>query len=55
MLEIIIHVDAPAHQAIGIKEDLAQYVEQYGDTRVVSIVEKTSYSQTTLGEKQGNV
>lgn len=39
MLIITLHVDAPAGQAIGIKEDLAAYLELYGDTRVVSIEE----------------
>ncbi len=40
MLIITIHVDAPAGQAIGIKEALALHLEKYGDTRVVSITEK---------------
>ena len=39
MLIITLHVDAPAGQAIGIKEDLAMYLEQFGDTRIVSIQE----------------
>ena len=37
MLIVTIHVDAPAGQAIGIQEDLAMYLERFGDTRVVSI------------------
>lgn len=41
MLIITIEVDAPSGKAIGIKEDLAMYVEKYGDTRVVSIEEVT--------------
>lgn len=39
MLRIILEVDAPPGQAIGIKESLAMAAEQYGDTRVVSVVE----------------
>ena len=39
MLIITIHVDAPAGQAIGIKEHLAMLLEEYGDTRVVSVEE----------------
>lgn len=40
MLIITIECDAPSGQAIGIKEDLAMYLEQFGDCRIVSIVEK---------------
>lgn len=39
MLRIILEVDAPPGQAIGIKESLAMAAESYGDTRVVSVVE----------------
>lgn len=39
MLIITIHVNAPAGQAIGIKEDLAAYLERFGDSRVVSVEE----------------
>lgn len=39
VLTITIQVKAPAGQAIGIKEDLAQHLERYGDARVVSITE----------------
>lgn len=39
MLTITIQVDAPPDQAIGIKEALAMWMERYGDTRVVSVVE----------------
>lgn len=39
MLIITIEVDAPAGQAIGIKEHLAMMLEQYGDTRVVEVRE----------------
>lgn len=40
MLTITIQVNAPAGQAIGIKEDLAMYLERFGDARVVAIEEK---------------
>lgn len=40
MLIITIHVDAPEGQAIGIKEDLAMYLERFGDVRVVDIKEE---------------
>ena len=41
MLIITIKVNAPAGQAIGIKEDLAMYLERFGDSRVVSVEEVT--------------
>ena len=37
MLRIVLEVNAPAGQAIGIKEDLAMYLERWGDARVVSV------------------
>lgn len=40
MLIITVQVNAPPGQAIGIKEDLAAYLERFGDARVVSITEK---------------
>ena len=39
MLIITIEVNARPGQAIGIKEDLALYLERYGDARVVSVEE----------------
>lgn len=39
MLFILVAVDAPAGQAIGIKEDLAMHLEQFGDSRVLSVRE----------------
>ena len=39
MLVITIHVNRPAGQAIGIKEQIAQDLEKYGDIRVVSVEE----------------
>lgn len=38
MLTITIKVNAPAGQAIGIKEHLAMVLEKFGDVRVISIV-----------------
>ena len=38
MIRVVIDVNVPEGQAIGIKEDLAQYLEQFGDTRVVEVV-----------------
>jgi hypothetical protein len=37
VIVVTIEVDAPAGQAIGIKEDLAMYLEQFGDARVVEV------------------
>lgn len=40
MLIITIQVNAPANQAMGIKEDLAMRLERWGDARVVSVERK---------------
>lgn len=50
MLIITIKVNAPAGQAIGIKEDLAMYLERFGDSRVVSVEEVTP-QQLSLMDK----
>ena len=39
MLKIVVLVDRPAGQAIGIKEQIAMDLERFGDTRVVSVEE----------------
>lgn len=39
MLIITLKVNAPAGQAIGIKEAIAQDLEKYGDVRVTEIKE----------------
>lgn len=39
MITIRIEVNAPAGMAIGIKEDIAMYLERFGDCRVVEITE----------------
>lgn len=49
VLRIVIEVDAPPGHAIGVKESLAQDVEKYGDTRVVS-VEELGGEQTKMEE-----
>lgn len=51
MLVITIHVNARAGQAIGIKEDLAMFLERYGDARVVSVEEipQKQMEQMTIG------
>lgn len=41
MLIVTIEVNAPAGQAIGVKEALAMDLEKYGDARVVSVEEIT--------------
>lgn len=40
MLTIVIRVNAPTGQAIGVKEHLAMYLERFGDARVVEIREE---------------
>ena len=39
MYTIIINVNGPTGQAIGIKEHLAMVLEEFGDVRVVRIEE----------------
>ena len=39
MLTIVLQVDRPAGQAIGVKEAVAMDMEKYGDVRVVSVTE----------------
>ena len=48
MMTIVIQVDAPPGQAIGLKEHLAMCLERYGDTRVVEIRE-TGAEQMRIG------
>lgn len=40
MLTITIQVNAPAEQAMGIKEDLTMHLERWGDARVISVEQK---------------
>lgn len=39
MLKIMIEVDCPPGQAIGVKEQVAMALEHIGDVRVVSVTE----------------
>ena len=48
MLTIVIEVNAPAGQAIGIKEELAMHLERFGDARVVD-VQETTPTQMKIG------
>lgn len=45
MLVITVEVDRPTGQAIGVKEQIAQDLERFGDTRVVSVKEAPSRSR----------
>lgn len=49
MLTITVKVNVPAGQAVGIKEDLAQYLERYGDAKVVSVAEDKEEQITLFG------
>ena len=56
MLIITVQVNAPAGQAIGIKEQIAQDLERYGDTRVLAVeVVKQTYQQMKLGGMDNEV
>lgn len=39
MIRVVVEVDAPTGQAIGIKEALAMWLERYGDARVAAVEE----------------
>lgn len=52
MLTITIKVDAPAGQAIGIKEDFAMYLEKWGDARVIEIREECPEQMRMGGEQR---
>lgn len=39
MLTIVLQVNRPAGQAIGVKKAVAMDMEKYGDVRVVSVTE----------------
>ena len=49
MLTITVKVNAPGGKAIGIKEDLATYLEKFGDAWVVS-VEEDAPEQMRMGK-----
>ena len=48
MLRVTVEVNAPAGQAIGVKEQIAMELERWGDTVVVSVEEITP-EQMKLG------
>ena len=48
MLRIVMDVDRPVGQAIGIKESLAMDLERYGDVRGVSVEEITPWKQEVM-------
>ena len=48
MLRITVEVNAPAGQAIGVKEQIATDLERWGDTVIVS-VEEIAPEQMKLG------
>lgn len=47
MLRIVVEVDRPLGQAIGIKEQIAMDLERYGDTHVADVREVAT-EQTRL-------
>nr|DAQ29293.1 MAG TPA: hypothetical protein [Caudoviricetes sp.] len=51
-MTIVIQVDAPPGQAIGVKEHLAMCLERYGDMRVVEIRETGAEQMRMEGAKQ---
>ena len=52
MLIITIQVDAPAGQAQGVKEDLAMYLERFGDARVTEIRETGPRQESLFGPQK---
>ena len=49
-MKIVVYVDAPVGQAIGIKEQIAMDLERYGDANVISVEEVTPYRQERIEE-----
>ena len=39
MLKVLLEIDRPTGQAIGVKEQVAMALEHIGDVRVVSVTE----------------
>lgn len=52
MLTIVVQVDRPAGQAIGIKEQVAMALEHIGNVRVVAVTE-THPEQLRIGGNDG--
>lgn len=53
MLTIVLKVDAPAGQAIGVKEAIAMDLEKYGDVRVVEVREDGQEQMRISGVSRG--
>lgn len=49
MLTIVVQVDAPPGQAIGIKEAVAMRLEPLGGVRVISVMENTPEQMHVAG------
>ena len=52
MLQITINVNATPVHAQMIKEDLAMYLERYGDSRVVSVTEPFRNQQPQVKQQE---
>ncbi len=52
-MTVIIKVNAPLDNAIGIKEDLAVYLERFGDAQVVAIEDSGAEQLQLLDYKKG--
>lgn len=52
MLKIVVYVDRPLGQAIGLKEQIAMDLERFGDTSVVLVEEVTPYKQMQIPNPQ---
>lgn len=52
MLFITIQVDAPPGHAIGIKENLAMYLERFGDVAVVAVKEITPQQISLMNREE---
>lgn len=52
MLTIVVQVDRPPGQAIGIKEEIAMLLEPLGDVRIIS-VEAEEPKQITWNDLMG--
>lgn len=49
-----IEVDAPGWAALGVKEQLAMYLERYGDARVIDVQERIKTSYDVPGARPAN-
>lgn len=50
---ITVKVDALPELAQGVKEDLAMYLERFGDTRVLEVRYETPWQQSLFGNVKG--